>query len=75
MRDAVIPAQTAILGLLYGIGSRRSELVQLDVADFDSQDGVLTIRGKGNEAHTSHVVEEAGTLKEYRPPNREPARI
>jgi site-specific recombinase XerD len=46
----------AILGLLYGIGLRRSELVQLDVADFDSGDGVVTIRGKGNEARTAYVV-------------------
>jgi site-specific recombinase XerD len=54
----------AILGLLYGIGLRRSELVQLDVADFDSRDGVLTIRGKGNEARTAYVVEEARTVLE-----------
>lgn len=54
----------AILGLLYGIGLRRSELVRLDVADFDSGDGVLTIRGKGNEARTAYVVEEARTVLE-----------
>jgi len=54
----------AILGLLYGIGLRRSELVQLDVADFDSRDGVHTIRGKGNEARTAYVVEEARTVLE-----------
>jgi len=54
----------AILGLLYGIGLRRSELVQLDVADFDSRDGVLTIRGKGNQARTAYVVEEARTVLE-----------
>ena len=54
----------AILGLLYGIGLRRSELVQLDVADFDSRDGVLTIRGKGNEVRMAYVVEEARTVLE-----------
>jgi site-specific recombinase XerD len=54
----------AILGLLYGIGLRRSELVRLDVTDFDSGDGVLTIRGKGNEARTAYVVEEARTVLE-----------
>ena len=54
----------AILGLLYGIGLRRSELVRLDVADFDSANGVLTIRGKGNEARTAYVVEEARTVLE-----------
>jgi len=54
----------AILGLLYGIGLRRSELVELDVADFDSREGVLTIRGKGNEARTAYVVEETRTVLE-----------
>ncbi len=54
----------AILGLLYGIGLRRSELVRLDEADFDSGDGVLTIRGKGNEARTAYVVEETRTVLE-----------
>jgi site-specific recombinase XerD len=52
----------AILGLLYGLGLRRSELVRLDVADFHSGDGVLTIQGKGNQARTGHVVEEARTV-------------
>ena len=54
----------AILGLLYGLGLRRSELVRLDVADFHSGDGVLTIQGKGNQARTGHVVEEARTVLE-----------
>ena len=39
----------AIVGLLYGLGLRRSELVRLDAADLHSGDGVLTIQGKGNE--------------------------
>ena len=47
----------AILGLLYGLGLRRSELVRLDVVDFHPEDGVLTIRGKGGQARSSHVVE------------------
>jgi site-specific recombinase XerD len=54
----------AILGLLYGLGLRRSELVRLDVVDFHSGDGVLTIQGKGNQARTGHVVEEARTVLE-----------
>lgn len=54
----------AILGLLYGLGLRRSELVRLDVVDFHSGDGVLTIQGKGNQARTGHVVEEAHTVLE-----------
>jgi integrase/recombinase XerD len=54
----------AILGLLYGLGLRRSELVRLDIVDFHSGGGVLTIQGKGNQARTGHVVEEARTVLE-----------
>ncbi len=54
----------AILGLLYGLGLRRAELVQLDVADFHREDGVLSIRGKGNQARTAHVVEKTRTVLE-----------
>ena len=54
----------AILGLLYGIGLRRSELVRLDVVDFLVEDGVLTIRGKGNQARSAHVVEETRAVLE-----------
>ena len=39
----------AIVGLLYGFGLRRSELVRLDATDIHAGDGVLTIQGKGNE--------------------------
>jgi site-specific recombinase XerD len=52
----------AILGLLYGIGLRRSELVLLDVVDFHPEDGVLTIKGKGRQARSVHVVEETRTV-------------
>jgi site-specific recombinase XerD len=48
----------AVLAMLYGLGLRRAELVQLDVTDFNWEDGVLAIRGKGNQARTAHVVEE-----------------
>jgi site-specific recombinase XerD len=54
----------AILGLMYGLGLRRSELVRLDVADFHPEDGVLTIRGKANQARSAHVVEETRTILE-----------
>lgn len=54
----------AILGLLYGLGLRRSELVRLDAADFHSGDGVLNLHGKGNQARTAYVVEEARTVLE-----------
>jgi integrase len=42
-------ATLAIVGLLYRLGLRRSELVRLDAADLHSGEGVLTIQGKGNE--------------------------
>jgi len=52
------------LGLLYGLGLRRAELVRLDVADFHCEDGVLAIRGKGNQARTAPVVEETRIVLE-----------
>jgi site-specific recombinase XerD len=39
----------AILALLYGLGLRRSELVALDLADFQAQEGKVLIRGKGQK--------------------------
>ncbi len=39
----------ALLGLLYGAGLRRSEVVGLDLASYDPITGVLVIRGKGNK--------------------------
>jgi site-specific recombinase XerD len=52
----------AMLAVLYGTGLRRSELVRLDIGDFDSETGVLTIRGKGKQARSAYVVEEACAL-------------
>jgi site-specific recombinase XerD len=52
----------AMLAVLYGTGLRRSELVRLDIGDFDSDTGVLTIRGKGKQARAAYVVEEARAL-------------
>lgn len=54
----------AVLGLMYGLGLRRSELVRLDVADFHREGGVLTIRGKANQARSAPVVEETRTVFE-----------
>lgn len=45
----------AILAVLYGCGLRRSELVDLDVSDYDPQTGAFRIRsGKGNKARMSY---------------------
>jgi integrase/recombinase XerD len=46
----------ALLGLLYGGGLRRAEVVALDLADFDAATGKLVIRGKGNKERTAWVT-------------------
>lgn len=46
----------ALLGLLYGGGLRRAEVVGLDVADFDAATGKLVIRGKGNKERAGWVT-------------------
>ncbi|MCC7446962.1 MAG: tyrosine-type recombinase/integrase [Anaerolineae bacterium] len=52
----------AILGILYTCSLRRAELVALDLADFESETGKLTVRsGKGRKAHTVYVTD--GTLR------------
>lgn len=48
----------AMLGLLYGSGLRRSEIVALDVADYDAELHAVAVRsGKGRKARTSYVAE------------------
>ena len=48
-----------LLGLLYGCGLRRAELVGLDLADYDATSGKLRVRGKGNKERD--VFAPAGT--------------
>jgi integrase len=46
----------ALLGLLYGGGLRRAEVVALDIEDFDAATGKLVVRGKGNKERTAWVT-------------------
>ena len=39
----------ALMGLLYGGGLRRAEVVALDLGDFDPESGQLVVRGKGRK--------------------------
>jgi site-specific recombinase XerD len=48
----------AILAVLYNCGLRRSELVDLDLADYDSDESALTVRsGKGRKARMSYTTD------------------
>jgi site-specific recombinase XerD len=46
----------ALLGLLYGGGLRRAEVVGLDLGDFDAPTGKLVVRGKGNKERVTWVT-------------------
>jgi site-specific recombinase XerD len=51
----------AVIALLYGTGLRRSEVVNLDLVDYDSATGRLVVRGKGGKERIVWVTGGAVT--------------
>jgi site-specific recombinase XerD len=47
----------ALLAILYGLGLRRSEVVALEIADYDAHNGTLAIHGKGDKPRVGYVLE------------------
>ena len=56
--DAKGTRDTAILRLLYDLGLRRGEAVNLDLADLDSEAGTLAVIGKGRTERESLTLPE-----------------
>lgn len=54
----------AIFGTLYCTGVRRSELVGLDLADYDAGQESLRVRGKGNKERLVYLADDAVTWLE-----------
>ena len=56
------PRDASVLGLMFGAGLRRQEVVDLDLGDFDPETGELTVAGKGakeREGFTDNGVLDA----------------
>ena len=51
----------AIIAIGYAVGLRREEIVNLDVADYDAQNGRLVVRGKRNKTRAVYVVNGAAS--------------
>jgi site-specific recombinase XerD len=45
----------ALLGLAYGAGLRRAEIVALDLSNFDPTTGALVVKGKGNKERRTYL--------------------
>jgi site-specific recombinase XerD len=50
---------TALLGLLFGCGLRRAEIIALDLSDYDATTGEIHILGKRNKQRTNYVTNGA----------------
>ena len=52
----------AIVGLLYGLGLRRSEVVSLDLSDYNQLQGIISVHGKGNKYRLGYAMEQVRQL-------------
>ena len=52
----------AIVGLLYGLGLRRSELVSLDLSHYNQAQGTIAVHGKGNTYRLGYALEQVRAL-------------
>ena len=57
--DILSARDKAMLEVLYSSGIRVSELVELDMADIDLQEGVLRVRGKGRKDRLTPIGSQA----------------
>ena len=52
----------AIIGLLYGLGLRRSEVVSLDLSHYNLAQGIIAVHGKGNKPRLGYAMEQVRAL-------------
>jgi integrase/recombinase XerC len=57
--DLLSARDKAMLEVLYSSGIRVSELVELDMADMDLQEGILRVRGKGRKDRLTPIGSQA----------------
>jgi integrase/recombinase XerC len=57
--DLLSARDKAMLEVLYSSGIRVSELVELDMADLDLQEGVLRVKGKGRKDRLTPIGSQA----------------
>lgn len=55
----------ALISILYGCGLRRSEVVSLDLVDYDATSGTLRVRGKGNKQRLVPLGSAAPALGDW----------